>query len=121
NANFDMYTARVMVATPPTITSIQPTNLTVRQGQPAAFTVTATGGSLTYQWRLGGSPIGGATASAYSLSNAQCANAGGYHVVVTNVAGSVTSAVVTLTVVSPPGIASQPTNLTVQVGQTATD
>jgi hypothetical protein len=118
NGNFDMYTARVIVVDAPAVTSIQPTNATVKQGQSTNFTVSATGSSLTYRWRLNGVPISGATNSTYTIATAQCANAGTYDAVVTNVAGSVTSSIALLTVISPPGIATQPTNITAQVGQT---
>jgi hypothetical protein len=49
----------------------------------------------------------------------QCADNGGIDVVVTNIAGSTNSSVATLTVISPPVINASPTNLSVQVGQTA--
>jgi hypothetical protein len=46
---------------PPTITT-QPQSQTKYVGQTATFTVAATGtGSLSYQWKLGGVSIGGAT------------------------------------------------------------
>ena len=41
---------------PPTITQ-QPASLTVEVGTQAQFTVSATGGSLRYQWTGGGVPI----------------------------------------------------------------
>ena len=44
-------------------------------------------------------------------------NAGNYTVVVTNLGGSVTSAVATLTVTVPPRITTQPQNQTVIAGQ----
>jgi hypothetical protein len=53
------------------------------------------------------------------VANAQSANAGGYSVVVTNVAGAVTSVVATLTVLVAPNITTQPTNQTVIAGATA--
>jgi hypothetical protein len=96
----DMYTARVSLANPPQIVSLVPTNLTVLLNQPASFTVTATGPNLAYQWRKNGSAISGATTSAYSLAAAQFSDSGSYQVVVTNVSGSVTSGVATLTVIS---------------------
>lgn len=63
------------------------------------FTVVASGTApLTYQWRLNGSNLGGATSATYSMANVQTGNAGAYSVVVANTAGSVTSATATLTV-----------------------
>ncbi len=84
----------------PSITT-QPQSVTNSQGQNANFTVTATGTApLNYQWRFTGTNISGATDSGYTRTNTQAADAGSYTVVVTNIAGSVTSAVATLTVVS---------------------
>jgi len=56
---------------------------------------------LSYQWSLDGQPITGATASSYSISPTQPANAGNYTVVVTNAAGSATSTPATLAVTAP--------------------
>src|ERR1041385_2087169 len=61
-----------------------------------------------------------ATDSAYTRTNSQCADAGGYDVVVSNIAGNRTSVVATLTVIAPPGIAAQPADQTIMAGQTAT-
>ena len=98
-----------------------PSSRTIAAGSNANFTVTASSSlPLYYQWRLNGTPISGATDTAYTRTNAQCADAGAYDVVVTNSAGSVTSAAATLTVVTPPVILIQPTNVAVLVGQTAT-
>ncbi len=87
----------------------QPQSLSVNVGADAAFNVTAAGGTpLGYQWRFAGTNISGATASSYTRTNAQIGDAGNYTVVVTNYAGSVTSAVAVLTVnVTPPGIIAQ--------------
>jgi hypothetical protein len=89
---------------PPAITT-QPQPQTVNQGGTAAFSVSATGTTpLNYQWKFNGTNIGGATASSYTRNNAQPADAGSYSVVVTNVAGSVTSSNAMLTVNVPPVI-----------------
>ncbi|MBI5387222.1 MAG: lamin tail domain-containing protein [Verrucomicrobia bacterium] len=92
-------TATLSLALPPVITE-QPTNQTVSAGADAAFTVTATGSApLGYQWWFNGTNLvpGGAT-PVLTLSNAQPAQAGGYQVIVSNIAGSATSQVATLTV-----------------------
>ena len=102
----------------PAITT-QPQSQTVNQGSNATFTVVATGTNLNYQWRLAGTNVAGATGAAYTRTNAQAADAGGYSVVVTNGAGSVTSATATLTVVGSPAIATQPQDQTVYAGQNA--
>ncbi len=109
------------IATPPTITvQPQPPTQNVNVGQSATFTVSATGSApLSYQWRLNGTSIAGATASAYTRSNAQPADAGSYSVFVTNVAGSVTSSNAVLTVNVPPTIITQPASLAVNQGSNA--
>ena len=84
-------------AVAPAITT-QPTALDVAPGNTATFTVTATGTTLSYQWKKGGTDIPGATSSSYAISNTTSANDGVYSVVVTNSAGSVTSSNATLTV-----------------------
>ena len=82
----------------PVITA-QPTNRTVKVGANAIFTVTAAGTPApTYQWRFKGTNIPAATGSNYTRFNAQTNDAGNYSVVVTNVAGGVTSSNAWLTV-----------------------
>jgi len=112
-------TATLNLFLPPSITS-QPQNQQVVQGQNASFSVTVTGsGPFAYRWRFNGSAISGGTSATLNLTNVQPARAGNYTVVVTNAAGSVTSAVATLTVYVPPTIATQPANQTVNQGQNA--
>ena len=60
-------------------------------GDPIVLTVNATGGGLAYQWQKGGSDISGANASTYVVAHAALGDAGDYNVVVSNLAGSVTS------------------------------
>lgn len=106
-------------ATAPAIVS-QPTNSTVALGQNAQFAATATGtGPLNYQWSLNGTNLpSGGNGSGLTLTNAQLSQAGNYQVVVTNVAGAVTSVVATLTVqILSLVITGQPTNQTVMAGQ----
>jgi hypothetical protein len=104
---------------PPEITT-QPLSQTVILGQNATFSVIASSeGPPSYQWSLNGIAVAAATNATLSLTNVQTAFAGSYRVVVTNNAGSITSAVATLTVLVPPGILTQPNNLTVTQGQNA--
>jgi hypothetical protein len=66
------------------------------------FTVTATGTPpLTYQWSKDGNILTNGTSSNYPLFNVTRTNSGSYSVVVTNVAGSVTSSNATLLVRVP--------------------
>lgn len=76
----------------------QPVGQSVSAGQPANFTVAATGiPEPTYQWLKNGLPIPGAIGTNYTIASAVRTNAGGYSVVVNNGSGSVTSSVATLT------------------------
>ena len=109
----------VVMNIPPSITA-SPQSNTVAQGADATFSVTAAGTKpLSFQWRLAEQPIAGATTNTLTISSSQCANAGAYDVVVTNVGGSITSSVALLTVVAPPVILTQPADETVARGQTA--
>jgi hypothetical protein len=112
--------ATLMVNGTLTITN-QPQNLTVTQGQNAVFSVTAGGTTpLGYQWYFNSSALSGATSSTLILTNVQTNQAGSYAVVVSNVVGSITSAVATLVVYVPPGIVAQPQSQTVVAGQNVT-
>ncbi|MDB6121748.1 MAG: hypothetical protein JWQ71_741 [Pedosphaera sp.] len=106
----------VPIAVAPSIT-IQPQNQMVNAGSNATFTVTAGGTpTLKYQWRFNGTGIGGATTSSYTLNNVQIGNVGNYSVVITNIAGSVTSDDAALGLNTPPAIAAQPQSQTSFVG-----
>jgi Leucine-rich repeat (LRR) protein len=112
-------TATLTVWAPPAIT-FQPTSRTNLTGTPASFTVTAIGTApLSYQWQFAGSPISGATTSSFALNNVQVSDAGNYSVTITNVAGSLTSLVATLTVWAPPAITAQPQSVTNVAATTA--
>ena len=103
----------------PTI-SAQPQSATVTAGTGVTFSVAASGTApLSYQWRKDGTNLAGATTNTCSLAGAQSSDAGSYTVVVTNTAGSVTSAAAILTVnpaVVAPTISAQPTSRSVTVG-----
>jgi hypothetical protein len=92
-------------ATAPAITT-QPTNQAVTVGQTAAFSVTATGSALTYQWQKGTTAIAGATSASYTTpATIQSDNGTQYRVVVSNSEGNATSNSVTLTVnATNPGV-----------------
>jgi hypothetical protein len=106
---------------PPTITT-QPANISVTAGATAAFTVVPAGTApLTYQWRKAGVNISGATAASYTTPATVVGDNGAlFSVVITNSAGTVTSANATLTVNTLPTITTQPISQTVTVGATAT-
>ena len=77
----------------------QPVNVTVSAGQPASFSVTATGTApLKYQWQKNAVNITAATAATYAIASTTASHAGSYRVVVSNAAGTVTSNTAQLTV-----------------------
>jgi hypothetical protein len=88
------------VAVPPSITT-QPLSTNVSFGGSATFSVVAEGTEpLSYQWQFYGTNISG-TAAFYTVSGAAPDDAGPYTVVITNVAGAVTSSPANLTVTAP--------------------
>ena len=96
-----------------------PSPLTSLQGLKATFTVSATGTSLKYQWRLNGQPIKGAVASSFVIAAVQPANAGNYDCVVSNGHGPQTSAAALLTVETKPVITLHPLSQTLFTDQPA--
>lgn len=82
--------------------AVQPQDVRVAVGSPATFQVEATGAPpLAYQWRRNDVAIDGATAAAYALAATALADDGArFSVVVSNAAGSITSAAATLSVVN---------------------
>jgi hypothetical protein len=79
--------------------TVQPVGRVVPAGTTVRLQAMAVGVQpLSYQWRLGGSNIAGATLSSYNLAGAQPADAGDYSVLVTNAFGATASANATLTV-----------------------
>jgi photosystem II stability/assembly factor-like uncharacterized protein len=98
---------------PPGITA-QPQSQVANLGSNATFTVTATGTTnLSYQWLFNGANISGATNTSYTRTNVQPAVTGNYSVVVTNIAGSVTSSVATLAIGFADDFDSYPTPIVV--------
>ena len=82
--------------TAPIITG-QPPGQSEVAGLDATFRVNAIGTPpLSYQWRFNGADYSGATNSTFVVTNVQSASLGNYCVVITNVAGSVTSSVAPL-------------------------
>jgi hypothetical protein len=88
----------------PTIAT-QPVGQTVTAGQTATFSVVANGTApLSYQWKMNGTMINGATSSSYTTAATTTAmSAESFSVMVSNSAGSVTSSNATLTVNSSTG------------------
>ena len=79
------------------VVSAQPQSQFVTPGTPVTFSIAATGGGLGYQWKKDGSAIGGANQSSLALAPASANSVGFYSVTVSNTAGSIESAIATLT------------------------
>ena len=90
-------------AVSPSITT-QPISRTVTAGQTASFSVANTGTApFSYQWYKNTTPISGATSSSYTTPATTTSDNGAlFKAIVTNSAGSVTSASATLTVNAAP-------------------
>lgn len=118
--------ARLTVNPPPSPPRIEvaPQARTVTEGAAASLSVTASGtGPLSYRWLKGGVPVAGATAATLAFSPVRLSDAGSYAVEVTNVAGTVASAAVVLTVnplVLPPTVTVQPEGRSVTAGDSLT-
>ncbi|MCW5548599.1 MAG: immunoglobulin domain-containing protein [Opitutaceae bacterium] len=121
--------ALLRVVSPPTITQ-PPVERTVSQGETVTLSVSIadTGGTNTYQWTKDGANLGQPSAnlsgvSYYSIANAQPAHTGVYRVIISNVAGSVTSEPVAVTVLPVPPPTAQfapPLTHVLSVGGSAT-
>ena len=93
--------ANVTIVTPVVIV-LQPQNRTVAPGASFTLSVTASGNPPpSYQWRINGVSIPGATASTLTITNAQPTNGGSYQVVVANIGGAALSDIATVLVTSP--------------------
>lgn len=82
----------------PPILRTQPVGGVFVAGTPLTLRVVAVGNALSYQWYKNGEAVGGATSDTLSFASLATANAGAYHVVVSNPAGNVPSEVATVEV-----------------------
>jgi hypothetical protein len=100
--------AQLTVHTAPQITQ-QPQVGILCEGQPFEISVSATGGSLQYQWQLDGQDVPGATDATLRVPQAVLQlNGRSVLCVIRNECGEVTSESRTLTVQTPPTITQQP-------------
>ena len=110
--------------------TLQPQSETTTAGQPASFTVEASGNPAAgVQWevsKVGGAfeAIPGATSDTYTVQDTQASESGDqYEAVLTNEHGEATSEAASLTVEPPllkPVVTAQPESETVTVGEAAT-
>lgn len=116
----------VSAANVPPVVTLNPVNQTVIAGQTASFSAAASGTpSPTVQWQVSTNgtiwtDITGATSATYSFTALAGDNARQYRAVFTNAAGTATTTAATLTVYTIPVVTTQPGNMTVNAGQTAT-
>jgi hypothetical protein len=115
--------ATLTINAAPVITA-QPSSTVAAVGSTAHFTVTATAsGTLSYQWRKGGTNLSGATAAQLDVPVSGASDGGSFDCVVASTlngtVASTTSAAATLTVNVQPSISVQPSNVTVVSGADA--
>lgn len=92
----------VVAATAPSITQ-QPASQSVLANQQATFSLGVAGSApFSYQWKLNGVDLPGANSASYSVFQVTNSNTGDYTVAVSNAAGTVISAVASLSI-APPG------------------
>jgi autotransporter-associated beta strand protein len=110
--------ATLTVIDPPVITQ-QPASRTNNATTTATFTVLASGSPATYQWYkngtnllVNGGKISGSTSNVLAITNVLGADRGAYTVVLSNPAGTVTSAPPALLTVIDPFITVQPMGVT---------
>jgi hypothetical protein len=101
-----VYFAPTQIALAPPKIIFQPQSATILLGSSQTLNVAAADNvaePLSYQWYANGSPVGGATGSAFTTSTP-----GSYTVVVSNSAGSATSVAATLAVTTSGGVSVGP-------------
>lgn len=94
---FYSYNANSIVTLPYIVTQPASQAVCTQNASSATFSVVANGQALSYQWTKGGVNIPGANAASYTINNVTAADVATYRVVITNVAGSVTSNAANLT------------------------
>jgi hypothetical protein len=112
--------ANVSILTAPVLVN-QPSGTTLLVGQTLVLSVQATGSQpLTYQWFRNGQLISDLSGSTLTIPSVTLSDAGLYSVIVSNGAGSVTSAAVPITVTQTgalaPRIITQPLGITLNEG-----
>ncbi len=92
--------AVVRVVDSPPLIFRQPDSVSTNFGRTVRFSVDADGSwPISYQWRLNGAPIPGATNTTLTLTNVSFAQEGAYSIVISNAYGSAVSAEAALSLV----------------------
>jgi gliding motility-associated-like protein len=110
-----------------TAITTQPVDTTVCEGENAAFTISADGHNLSYQWQsnasgswqdlTNGTDVSGADANTLILANTQLSDQGDYRCLVSGTCGNETSTAVALTIDPATRITSQPSDKQVCEGE----
>lgn len=117
NQNATTQGAVLTVNVPPAVT-VQPNPQSVCEGQPASFSIDATGSELTFQWLKDGVPIANATNKEYRIPSTDIGDAGKYRCRVSGACTpQVTSTEVDLVVDIVPAITNHPKGVDLKVGQ----
>ena len=98
----------------PAITG-QPASAVIASGSNTVLSVVANGIDPAYQWYKDGAPVADATAATYTATAA-----GTYYVIVTDPAGTISSANATVTVTDGPAVVTQPRSATILAGTSQT-
>jgi formylglycine-generating enzyme required for sulfatase activity len=112
----------VRQAVAPGIT-VQPASMSIVLGNSASLSVSVNGtGPFTYQWYQG--PVGNTTTpvgvNSPTFNSPALTDTTSFWIRISNIAGSVNSALATVTVVTPPAIITQPGSATINSGLSAT-
>jgi len=108
NANFGVTNVATLTVIDPPVITLQPMDQRVLAGQPVSFSITVSNPPpVHYQWDFSAVGISHATNAVLTIPAATLTNDGVYSVVVTNLAGSVTSSNATLAVIVPPTMGLQ--------------
>ncbi len=112
--------ARITVVTMPRLTAA-PTNRVVPVGTPVVLDASASGGGLSFQWTKDGVTIPGprGTAARLELGTVGAGDAGVYAVTASNLAGSSSGVIATLTIAIPPVLTSLPAGFQAGEGSVA--
>lgn len=112
--------AIVTVLVPPTFPGLQTSYALVKNGYQSIFASVSGSSPMTYQWEKNGTDIPGATSWYLFFGPITASSAGTYKIKATNPAGSATSDPIVVTVVDELIITTQPTDVSINPGASAT-